>query len=78
MKEAWKVLEFDRILTTLSTCAVSAEAQAALLAGNSGDMSYLPVLEAWAQMPFEAVAEHARWAKARLLNAGLDRTDKTD
>ena len=31
MKEAWKVLEFDRILTTLSTCAVSAEAQAALL-----------------------------------------------
>ena len=32
MKEAWKVLEFDRILTTLSTCAVSAEAQAALLA----------------------------------------------
>ena len=32
MKEVWKVLEFDRILTTLSTCAVSAEAQAALLA----------------------------------------------
>ena len=31
MKEAWKVLEFDRILTTLSTYAVSAEAQAALL-----------------------------------------------
>ncbi len=53
-------------------------AQAALLAGNSGNKAYLPVLESWAQMPFEAVAEHARWAKARLLNAGLDRTDKTD
>lgn len=53
-------------------------AQAALLAGNSGDTAYLPVLEKWAQMPFEAVAEHARWAKARLLKAGLDRTNKTD
>lgn len=53
-------------------------AQAALLAGNSGDKSYLPVLEAWAQMPFEAVAEHARWAKARLLTARLDREEKTD
>lgn len=53
-------------------------AQAALLAGNSGNKSYLPVLENWSQMPFEAVAEHARWAKAHLLNAGLDRTEKTD
>ena len=53
-------------------------AQAALLAGNSGDKSYLPVLENWTQMPFETVAEHARWAKARLLNTGLDRTNKTD
>ena len=53
-------------------------AQAALLAGNSGDTKYLPVLESWEQLPFEAVAEHARWAKTRLLKAGLDRTNKTD
>lgn len=52
-------------------------AQAALLAGNSGDRSYLPVLENWAQMPFAAVAEHAGWA-ARLLTDGLDREEKTD
>ena len=53
-------------------------AQAALLAGNSGDAEYLPVLESWANLPFEAVAEHARWAKERLSKAGLDRTNKTD
>ena len=53
-------------------------AQAALLAGNSGDAKYLPVLESWANLPFEAVAEHARWAKERLSKAGLDRTNKTD
>ena len=53
-------------------------AQAALLAGNSGDKNYLPVLESWANLPFEAVAEHARWATERLSKAGLDRTNKTD
>lgn len=37
-------------------------AQAALLAGNSGERRYLPVLRSWAQLPFEAVREHARWA----------------
>lgn len=37
-------------------------AQAALLAGNSRDSRYLPVLRNWAQLPFEAVREHARWA----------------
>ena len=53
-------------------------AQAALLAGNSGEKKYLPVLEAWSQLPFEAVAEHARWARERLLTVGLDRKEKTD
>ena len=51
---------------------------AALLAGNSGEKKYLPVLEAWSQLPFEAVAEHARWARERLLTVGLDRKEKTD
>lgn len=37
-------------------------AQAALLAGNSRNRRYLPVLRNWAQLPFEAVREHARWA----------------
>ncbi len=37
-------------------------AQAALLAGNSRVPSYLPVLHQWAQLPFEAVRVHARWA----------------
>lgn len=37
-------------------------AQAALLAGNSGQKRYLPVLENWSNMPFPAVSEHARWA----------------
>lgn len=53
-------------------------AQAALLAGNSGEKKYLPILEAWSQLPFEAVAEHARWARERLLTVGLDRKEKTD
>ena len=53
-------------------------AQAALLAGNSGEKKYLPVLEAWSQLPFEAVAEHARWSRERLLTVGLDRKEKTD
>lgn len=37
-------------------------AQAALLAGNSKNIAYLPVLHQWAQSPFEAVREHALWA----------------
>lgn len=37
-------------------------AQAALLAGNSKEKSYLPVLRSWAQLPFEAVQKHALWA----------------
>ena len=37
-------------------------AQAALLAGNSKKAAYLPVLRQWAQLPFEAVSQHARWA----------------
>ena len=41
-------------------------AQAALLAGNSGNPSYLPVLSAWESLPFEAVQEHARWAISRI------------
>jgi len=41
-------------------------AQAALLAGNSGNPAYLPVLYQWAQMPFDAVREHAEWAIERL------------
>jgi len=41
-------------------------AQAALLAGNSRNSAYLPVLRQWAQLPFEAVSEHAKWAIQRL------------
>jgi len=37
-------------------------AQAALLAGNSRKRQYLSVLRSWAQLPFEAVREHALWA----------------
>ena len=41
-------------------------AQAALLAGNSGNAAYLPVLREWAQSPFEAVRTHARWAMEQI------------
>ena len=41
-------------------------AQAALLAGNSRNTAYLPVLRQWAQLPFEAVSEHSKWAALRL------------
>lgn len=37
-------------------------AQAALIAGNSMNPAYLPVLKAWSESPFDAVREHARWA----------------
>lgn len=41
-------------------------AQAALLAGNSGNAACLPVLREWAQSPFEAVREHAVWAMEQI------------
>ena len=41
-------------------------AQAALLAGILCDPVHLPVLEQWAQSPFEAVHEHALWALKRI------------
>lgn len=45
-------------------------AQAALLAGNSGNAAYLPVLRKWVQSPFEAVSTHARWAIEQIKLAG--------
>lgn len=48
-------------------------AQAALLAGNAKDPSYLSVLHSWAEMPFDAVRKHARWAIERIESVG----DKT-
>lgn len=45
-------------------------AQAALLAGNSGNAAYLPVLCEWTQSPFEAVREHAVWAMEQIKLAG--------
>ncbi len=44
-------------------------AQAAILAGNSGNPAYLPVLRAWAQSDFEAVRTHAAWAVERIERA---------
>lgn len=41
-------------------------AQAALLAGNSCNPSYLPVLRKWAASEFDAVREHAQWAIERI------------
>ena len=41
-------------------------AQAALLAGNSGNPAYLPILRQWEQSAFEAVRVHAQWAIERL------------
>lgn len=54
-------------------------AQAALLAGNSGNAAYLPVLREWAQSPFESVREHACWSIEQIEQAhgGLDRIGKT-
>lgn len=54
-------------------------AQAALLAGNSRNPAYLPVLQEWAQSPFEAVRVHALWAMEQMkwTDTGLDRTGKT-
>lgn len=41
-------------------------AQAALLCGNRGKKTYLPVLRLWLQSSFEAVREHALWAIERI------------
>lgn len=53
-------------------------AQAALLSGNRGDRKDLPVLRAWAQMPFEAVRTHALWAIQQIESLGLDQNKKTE
>lgn len=47
-------------------------AQAALLAGNSKDSAFLPVLQQWAQLPFDAVREHAQWAIRQIELANAD------
>lgn len=41
-------------------------AQAAILAGNSLNASYLPVLSEWSLSDFPAVREHAKWASAKI------------
>lgn len=63
-------------------------AQAALLAGNRKREKDLPVLRAWAQLPFEAVRVHAQWAMGQIEQKvaegenepcdGLDPVGKTD
>ena len=53
-------------------------AQAALLAGNSRNARYLPVLREWSNLPFRAVKEHAQWAIEQIETSGLDRSKKTD
>ena len=53
-------------------------AQAALLAGNSRNARYLPVLREWRNLPFHAVKEHAQWAIEQIETSGLDRSKKTD
>lgn len=62
-------------------------AQIALLCGNVGNETHLPVLHAWAQSDFEVVREHARWAIEQIENrrrelkessaAGLDQSSQT-
>ena len=47
-------------------------AQAALLAGNSGNPAYLPVLRLWSDSSFEAVREHALWAISQIELADSD------
>ena len=52
-------------------------AQAAIIAGNLKREKDLPVLRAWAQSPFPAVGEHAKWAIAQIEAAkatGLDQS----
>ena len=41
-------------------------AQVAILAGNSKNPEYLPVLRAWSNSPFEAVRIHALWAISQI------------
>lgn len=45
-------------------------AQAAILAGNSRDPRYLPVLQQWVQSDFEAVRIHAKWAIQKIEEDG--------
>lgn len=62
-------------------------AQAALLCGNIGDFSDLPVLKSWLNSDFEAVREHAAWSISQIENregltedsndAGLDQSSQT-
>lgn len=48
-------------------------AQVSLLAGNSTDTAYLPVLRQWEKLPFDAVRQHAQWAIQQIT---LDRIAK--
>lgn len=41
-------------------------AQAAILAGNSLNARYLPVLDRWSEMDHEAIRTHARWAAEKI------------
>ena len=45
-------------------------AQAALIAGNTGNAEYLPVLHKWAEMEFDAVRSHAAWAIQQIEQEG--------
>ena len=52
-------------------------AQAAIIAGNLRREKDLTVLRKWADSPFDAVREHARWAIGRIKDArasGLDQS----
>lgn len=51
-------------------------AQAALLAGNSENPAYLPVLKAWSVSDFDAVREHSKWAIERI-EAAAGRTPES-
>lgn len=43
-------------------------AQALLAAGNSGDMQYMPLIQALKTAPSPVVREHAAWAEERMTN----------
>lgn len=52
-------------------------AQAALLAGNRGNLADIPALRRWAQSDAPAVRAHATWAIDRIaVRSGLDQNDK--
>ena len=46
--------------------------QAAILAGNSKNPAYLPVLRTWAESPFDAVRKHAKWAIEKIERSNSD------